>query len=366
MVAVMSAPFQNGPAMTDGWPMTSIIAGASSAPMAHAIDLARLFGGQGESWSDALVSETRRQLGGCVSAVEMGLRLTLEQDIRVAAALGALPPTLVWPIVLSNPGMISPLLLTHMRMRGGLALLLRQVGHADLGDDADEKAAAIHFATDSDSVIRNAAIELAIAEGRWAMAGPEDQLIRPDVPAEQFFELIWMTAAALGAAVMRSGLVPSPVAMAAVQDAARAALARHDEGQGALAVADRLVWRLGARADAPDLLGQALVERRHLLFAALAARHLRVETGRLAQALVAGPIGHVAAICHALGGSAPDYRHLLLALRPVRPTLTDVRILTLAADYSVMRDEQADGIIAELRAPEELRAKMALLTQKAD
>jgi hypothetical protein len=365
MVAIMSAPFPIGPAVTDGWPMTSIIAGASTAPMAHAIDLARLFGGQGDNWSDALVSETRRQLGGCVNAVETGLRLTLEQDARVSVALGALPPTLVWPIVLSNPGMISPLLLAHMRMRAGLALLLRQVGHADLGDDAGEAGAAIHFSSDPDAVVRHAAIELAMAEGRWAMAGAEDQPIRPDVPAEQFFELIWMTAAALGAAVMRSGLVPGPVAMAAVQDAARAALTRHDEGQGALAVADRLVWRLGARADAPDLLGQALVERRHLLFAALAARHLRVETGRLAQALVAGPIGHVAAICHALGGSAPDYRHLLLALRPVRPTLSDARILGLTADYGAMSDEQADGVIAELRAPEELRAKMALLTPKA-
>lgn len=365
MVMAMSVPFPIGPATADGWPMTSIIAGASTAPVAHAIDLARLFGEQSDGWSDALVSETRRQLGGCVSAVETGLRLTLEQDVRVAAALNALPPALAWPTVLSNPGMISPLLLAHMRMRAGLALLLRQVGHVDLGD-ADDAESAIHFSSDADAVIRHAAIELALAEGRWAMAGPEDQAIRPDVSAEQFFELVWMTTAALGAAVMRSGLVPSPVALTALQDAARAALAQHDEGQGALAVADRLVWRLDTRADAPDLLGQALIARRHLLFAALAARHLRIETGRLAEALVAGPIERVAAICHALGGSAPDYRHLLLALRPVRPTLTDTRVLALAADYGAMGDEQTDGIIAELRAPEALRAKMALLTQRAD
>lgn len=364
MVAVMSASFPIGSAMTDGWPMTSIIASASTAPVAHAIDLARLFGGQADSWSDALVSETRRQLGGCVHAVEAGLRPALEQDGRIAVALAALSPVLAWPTVLSNPGMISPLLLAHMRMRAGLALLLRQVGHADLGDEAGDEAVAIHFPSDPDPMIRQAAAELAMAEGRWAMAGTEDQPIRPDVPAEQYFELIWMTAAALGAAVIRSGLVPSPVAMAAVQDAARAALTRHDEGQGALAIADQLVWRLGERADAPDLLGQALLGRRHLLFAALAARRLRIATGRVAQALVAGPIGYVAAMCHALGGSAPDYRHLLLALRPVRPALNDGTILSLAADYGAMGDEQADAIIAELRAPEELRAKMALLTQK--
>lgn len=365
MVPVMSVPFPIGPTATDGWPMTSIIAGASTAAMAHAIDLARLFGGQGEGWPDALVSETRRQLGGCVSAVEMELRLTLEQDARMAAALIALPPSIVWPTVLHDPGMVTPMLLTHMRVRAGLALLLRQVGHADLSDDADSAAAAIPFSSDPDAEIRNAAIELAMAEGRLAMAGAEDRPIRPDVPAEQYFELVWMTTAALGTAVLRTGLIANPLALAALQDAARALLARHDEGQGALAVADRLVWRLGARAEAPDLLGRALAERRHLLFAALAARQLRFETGQLAQALVAGPIGYVAAICHALGGSAPDFRHLLLALRPVRPALTDAKIIALAADYGAMRDEEAENIIAELRAPEELRAKMALLTQKS-
>lgn len=337
MVPVMSAPFPVGPATADGWPMRSIIASASTVPVAHAIDLAHLFGAQGDGWSDALVSETRRQLGGCVSAVEMELRQTLEQEPRMAAALGAVPPALVWPAMLHNPGMITPSLLAHMRTRAGLALLLRQVGHADLNDDPDETGAAIPFSSDPDSEIRNAAIELAMAEGRWAMAGAEDKPIRPDVPAEHYFELVWMTAAALGAAVTRSGLLSSPVALSALQAAARAALARHDEGKGALAVADRLVWRLGARADAPDLLGRALIERRHLLFAALAARKLRLETERVAQALVAEPIGHVAAICHALGGSAPDYRHLLLALRPVRPALSDAKILALAEDYRTDR-----------------------------
>lgn len=364
MVPVMSVPFPIGPTATEGWSMTSVIASASTASMAHAIDLARLFGGQGEGWSDALVSETRRQLGGCVTAVEMELRLALEQDAGMAAALAALPSLLVWPAVLHNPGMVTPILLAHMRVRAGLALLLRQVGHADLSDDAEDAGEAIAFSSDPDTEIRNAAIQLVMAEGRLAMAGAEDRPIRPDVPAEQYFELVWMTTAALGAAVLQNSLLTNPIALAALQDTARAVLARHEEAQGALAIADRLVWLLGARAEAPDLLGRALVERRHLLFAALAARQLGLETGQLVQALVAGPIGHVAAICHALGGSAPDYRHLLLALRPVRPALTDAKVIALVADYGVMRDEEADSIVAQLRAPEELRAKMALLTQK--
>jgi hypothetical protein len=365
MFAAMSAHTPIGSVMADGWPMTSIIAGASAAPVAHAIDLARLFGGPGDNWSDALVSETRRQLGGCVSAVEIGLRLTLDQDARGGGAFDALSPVLAWPTILTNPGLIGADLLAHMRMRAGFALLLRQVGHADLGEEAGGEPATISFSTDPDPAIRDAAIELAMAEGRWAMTGADDQPIRPDVPAEHYFELVWICAAALGAAAVRTGLVPRDVAMTAVQEAARAALARHDEGQGAIAVADRLVWRLGERADAPDLLAQALVQRRHLLFTALAARHLRIETGRLAQALVTGPIEQVAGLCHALGGSAPDYRHLLLALRPVRPALTDTAILDLATAYAAISEAQADAIVAELRAPEELRAKMALLTQKS-
>ncbi|MDX3900180.1 MAG: hypothetical protein QHC40_06685 [Sphingobium sp.] len=363
MLALMSAFPSIGPVSAEDWPMLSIVAGTSTAPFRHAIDLARLFGGQADAWPDALISETRRHLGGCLNAVETGLRLATRRDERMAGAIDALPDRLVWPMVLLHPGMIGPGLLHHMRLRAGLSILLRQVGRAGPDADAVDAATAIDFTDDDDPQVRDAAVALALAEGRWVAAGSEDRPMRPDVPAEQYVELVWMAAAALAAAMARNGLVSAQAATDALQRAGQALLAQHDEAQGAIALADRLVRQLGPRADQPDHLGQALVQRRHLLFAALAARHVRMDTGRLIKALLAGPIGQVAALCHVLGGSRPDYRHLLLALQPVRPTLTDGRIVELAADYAALDAAEADAVVARMRAPHLLNAGMALLAR---
>lgn len=366
MLAIMSVFPSIGPMSAEDWPMLSIVAGTSAAPLRHAVDLARLFGGQADVWPDALVSETRRHLGGCLNAVETGLRLATQRDDRVAGASDSLPDRLVWPMVLLHPGMIGPGLLHHMRLRAGLSILMRQVGRADPDADAIDAATAIDFTDDDDPLVRDAAIALALAEGRWVAAGSEDRPMRPDVPAEPFVELVWMAAAALAAAIARIGVISAQAATDAMQRAGQALLAQHDEAQGAIALADRLVRQLGPRADHPDYLGQALVQRRHLLFAALAARHLRMETGRLVEALLAGPIAQVAALCHVLGGSRPDYRHLLLALQPVRPALTDGRIVELAADYVTLDATEADAIVARMRAPRLLNAGMAMFARHSD
>lgn len=367
MLAFMSAPSSIGPAPAEvaagDWPMMSIIAGTSAAPLRHAVDLARLFGGQADDWPDALVSETRRHLGGCLCAVETGLRLAVRRDAGMAAAIDALPDMLVWPTVLSHPGVIGPDLLRHMRLRAGLSILLRQVGRAELPDGRIDEPGSVDFTGDADPQVRDAAVALALAEGRWVMAGAEDRPMRPDVPAEYYVELVWLAAAGLAAAAARGGRVSAPMATSAMREAGRALLAQHDEAQGAIAVADRLVRHLGARADDPDHLGQALVQRRHLLFAALAARRAGIESGRMIEALVAGPIEQVAALCHVIGGSRADYRHLLMALRPVRPALSDGRIVALVETYGTLDDAQADAVVVEMRTPRLLRAKMALLAQ---
>ncbi len=363
MLAFMSAFPSIGPIPAEDWPMLSIVAGTSAAPMRHAVDLARLFGGQADEWPDALVSETRRHLGGCLCAVETGLRLAVQRDDRMAEAIDALPERLVWPMVLLHPGMIGPGLLAHMRLRAGLSILLRQAGRVDPNADAFDAATPIDFTADDDPQVRDAAVALAMAEGRWVTAGSEDRPMRPDVPAEHFVELVWMAAAGLAAAIARNGLVSAQAATDAMQRAGQALLAQHDEAQGAIALADRLVRQLGPRADHPDYLGQALVQRRHLLFAAVAARHVHMETGRLVEALLAGPVAQVAALCHVLGGSRPDYRHLLLALQPVRPALTDGRIVELAADYATLDAVEADAVVARMRAPHLLNAGMALLAR---
>jgi hypothetical protein len=58
-----------------------------------------------------------------------------------------------------------------------------------------------------------------------------------------------------------------------------------------------------------------------------------------------------------LGGSSADYRHLLLALRPVRPTLSDAVIVSEADRYEMVSDDQADSAISALRTSAIFRAK---------
>ncbi len=360
MLHAMSAhPSTPGTTMADDWPMAGVMAGSSLASDRHAIDLARLFPAAGQDVPEIWVVETRRHLAGCINAVETGLRLALDRMPRVAAALQTLPDPLCWPTVQANPMLIEPALLAHMQMRAGISILLRQFGRGEM--DGDDAADAIDLTADADGAVRESAIALALAEGRWSAPGFEDQSMRPDLPAEHFVTLVWTAAAPLFMALARSGVVGADNVIGSIEAAGRSLLSRHDEAAGAMAVADRLVRHLGERADDPELLGRALAQRRFLLFSALAARHSRLETPVLIDSLLCGPIGQVSVICHHLGGSAPDYRHLLLALRPVRPALTDAAILALADGYGGMAAADADEAIAYLRLPAALRMKLAPL-----
>jgi hypothetical protein len=79
---------------------------------------------------------------------------------------------------------------------------------------------------------------------------------------------------------------------------------------------------------------------------------------QLVAMLVMGPVAQLANLCRALGGSAADYRILLLALRPVRPLLSDAAIVAEAERYQGVSEEQADSAIGALRTSSILRAKL--------
>ncbi|WP_081465119.1 DUF2336 domain-containing protein [Sphingobium chlorophenolicum] len=345
-----------GPTQADSWPMARVMAGMSAVPVGHAIDLAFFFPDEEQERHDALVAETRRHLGGCLTAIEIGLRLGLEETPEIAAALAQWPHPVCWPTLCAQPTLLGPALLAHMRMRGGISLMLRQFGGPD-GNPGGESEAEALFPAD-DPALGDALAALMLAEGRWLLTGADDQPMLPDLPAHFFSELLWTAAASLAAIIQRSGLIEPDAVVPLVEAAAGRLLMRHDEAAGPIAAADRLVRQLGERADAPELMGAALGQRRFLLFAALAGRRLRMESGQAADILVTGPMAHVAALCRALGGSDADYRHLLLALRPVRPSLSDSAIVGEAMRYQDLTVAQADAVMNALRAPAALRARL--------
>ncbi|WHO37501.1 DUF2336 domain-containing protein [Sphingobium sp. AP49] len=342
--------------MTDSWPMAHVMAGMSAVPVGHAIDLAFFFPFEERSRHDALIAETRRHLGGCLTAIEAALRIALAGEPAVAAILARWPDPICWPTICAQPTLLGPALLAHMQMRAGISLLLRQVGHPDGPRPEDPEVDAI--LSPDDPEIGDAVIALSLAEGQWLATGGEQQPMRPDLPAEHFAELLWTAAACLAAVVQRAALQPDDVVMGMFERAGWALLAGHDEATGPIAAADQLVRRLGDGADSAELLGAALGQRRFLLFAALAARRLRLATVQVIDILVTGPVGQIATLCRALGGSGSDYRQLLLALRPIRPGLSDAAIVREADQYQALSDHHADAVVRALRAPAAFRAKL--------
>jgi len=334
--------------------MTRVMAGLSAVPVGHAIDLAFLFPLDGRERNDALIAETRRHLGGCLRAIEIAFRTALQDEAPIAAALDEWPDPLCWPTVCAQPTMLGPSLLAHMQMRAGISLLLRQSGRPE-GESADGEAESVLSA--DDPTIGNALSALALAEGRWLTTGGEDEPLRPDVPAEYFAELVWTAAACLAAIVQRVSGSDDAI-IAAFERAGEVLLRRHEEAAGPIPIADVVVRQLGDRADAPELLALALSQRQFLIFIALAARRLRMESAQLADVLLFGPMDQVAALNRTLGGSDSDYVHLLLALRPVRPSLTDAAIVVQAERYQSLHAVQADATVSALRTPAAFRAKL--------
>lgn len=356
MLAGMSAfSFLTGPTAGDCWPMAPAMAGMSAVPVGHAIDLAFFFPDEGRERNDALMAETRRHLGACLTGIEAALRIKLAREPEIASLLAQRPQPLCWPTICAQPTLLGPALLSHMQMRAGVTLMLRQFGQPDDGTDYGEAEAILPI---DDPGIAKALAALAMAEGRWLAVGAEDDPMLADLPAEHFAEVMWTAAACLAAVVQRSALSGADAILPVFEKAGWALLAEHDETASPIVAAERLVRQLGDMADGPELLGGALGQRRFLLFAALAARRLRMTASHVADILMMGPVTELAALCRALGGSDADYRHLLLALRPVRPSLTDMVIISEADRYQALSHAQADATVNTLRAPKALRAKL--------
>lgn len=350
-----------GAMMADGWPMARVMAGLSAVPISHAVDLAFFFPDEGRDRHDALIAETRRHLGGCVHAMEMALRLSLSHVPDVAAALDRVPDLLCWPTILARPTLLAPGLLAHMRTRAGISLLLRPSGQPDV-EGVGEGDVLLRM---DEPAIGDSLSALMLAQMRWIATGGEDRPMRPDLPAEYFSDLLWSVAACLAAAAQRGEGEAADLLPAAFERSGWALLADHDESASPIAEAERLVRRLGDRADSPDLMAGALEQRQFLLFAALAGRRVRLGAGQVAELLVAGRPQQLAALCRVLGGSDSDFRRLLMALQPARPSLGDGAMVALAEAYRAMGEQEAQAAIALLRTPAPFRAKLDHLSQVA-
>lgn len=328
------------------------------ASVRHLIDLSHFFASEGRTWPDAMTSETRRHLAGCLASIEASLLVILRENPMGRWAT-ALEGPMVWIAVQRHSHILSPELMAHIRLRAAVSLLAGRSIRGDGDPAAGTAQGTAWLIDDSDQAVIEMASALTLAEARWMGQGAD--AIPADLPAEHFAELVWTAAAVLGTTLYRAGLADQNAAMAAMTDAAFALLARHDEAAGGFALAVRLARLLRDRDRHAELLGQALTERRYLLFAALAGELADVEMEAVLDVLVHGSDAALAALCKALGGTGSDYRHLILDLRIVRGERDDPALVRLAQAYDGLSQEDVVAQTEALRRPAALRAKLAMI-----
>jgi hypothetical protein len=144
-------------------------------------------------------------------------------------------------------------------------------------DDPERPSLVNRFVQHPDRVLASGAMAVLIAESR-RRGGPDvGQMTQTDLPAEFHHRLVWWVAAALRERVGEAADGALPVLDRALSDAAQRSLAAYDEGDRLEAAAMRFATAIDAQADElPQLLVEALDDRRIVLFIALLAHALGV------------------------------------------------------------------------------------------
>ena len=338
----------------DAYPAGSGSVRASSGPvwpaetdaLRHAIMLQRCFAGPEMRWSDALIARTRRHAGGCLSSVEMRMRLELER-------LSPIPfPTeaLCWPMVQRQPTLISVPLLDHFRDRAALSLMQQDVLYAmppGSGDAPLPPEIAELLAT------------ITLAQAGWADAAPDQTPMRANLPAELMAELVWTVSAMLVDGIVAGGGLPAGQAMAIAERAGAAVLASHDEQNMPFATAALFAHR--ARASGvgePGLL--RLARERHILpLLGLLADRTGIELLTLVRAVLEESEQAIFILCRAADFPREVAVRLVLGRRCVARGVGDSMLVEYADSYEGITSEAARMAVTALRLPEAFRVRLS-------
>lgn len=165
----------------------------------------------------------------------------------------------------------DPAFMHELIARARLDLLTEVLpGAAD--PDPDRASLLPRLAEHADRVVADAAMAALVADNRRRAGDPG---ARTDLPGELHHMLVWWVAAALRGQAGGDGDVAG--LDRALTEAAQRNLVVHDEGARPEAAAMRLARALDARGAAlPELLIEALADRRAALFAAVLAHALAV------------------------------------------------------------------------------------------
>lgn len=333
---------------------SACLIGAAEQNLQHANDLIALMDIGQRRWTDALLSETRAHLAGCLNAIELALFLQMG-DSWLARPVEALGPNFCRNAVEHSPGIISPLLLGHLRHRAAAALVLRMA----LGTPAVAIQTASDAAETPDEGVADALAALRLSLDPWYDPHPADRPMRADLPAEAQCDLVWTAAALLvDGLVVRMG-VDCATASPALGRAAQALIARHDEQAGPFARASYVAMMLGDNAQADRHAARAAFKHDLLLLAAIGARRCGMTLDLALALLIDGSGEERAAFARSLNLPADAYVAMLTGLGPVHDDAPDSALPDLVERYRQLTLDPALLVLARWCGPEPMVEKLA-------
>lgn len=298
-----------------------------------------------------------RLLRALVETVEGEIRdhgvrqLQVQGEIELADALAAAGGVFA---VLSDSG-----LLRDSELMAELIAQVRQELLADsmpvqAHDDPERPSLINRFVQHPDRVLAQSAMGVLIAESRRRSLPEAGPLPQTDLPAELHHKLVWWVAAALRARVAGEDVATLDRVLA---EAAQRSLAAHDEGDRVEAAVMRLAVAIDAQPDElPELLNEALGDRRVTLFAGLLAHALGVDYP-VARGLALEPAsGRLWVALRALDLDRAAIARLGLALTEADPR-RDIEAFAETLDtIMAISVDDARAALAGLRLPIDYRA----------
>ncbi|WP_447726426.1 DUF2336 domain-containing protein [Sphingomonas koreensis] len=298
----------------------------------------------------ALVATIEGEVGGHAARL-----LRTQGEVALADALTArddIADTLHASGLLRDPALMGELI---ARVRQDLLA----GGMAAQAQDEPERASLLNrLAQHPDRLLAQGAAAVLVSESRRRSLPDNGPLAQTDLPAELHHRLVWHVAAALRGGVAGA----APALDLALAEAAQRSLAAHDEGDRLEAAAMRLAAAIDARpGELPELLAEALGDRRVALFAALLAHALRIDFDGARAMTFDAASGRLWVALRALDFDRAAVARLGVALSEADPRRNVEAFADQLDSIMAVGVEDARGAIASLSLPADYRAALLAL-----
>jgi hypothetical protein len=298
----------------------------------------------------ALIATVEGEVGGHAARL---LRAQGESALAdMLEAQGSVADTLHASGLLREPALMGELIARVRQdlLAGGMA--------AQVQDEPERASLLNRLAQHPDRLLAQGAAAVLVSESRRRSVPDSGPLMQSDLPADLHHRLVWQVAAALRTGVGGT----APALDRALAEGAQRSLAAHDEGDRLEAAAMRLAAAIDARpGELPELLAEALGDRRVALFAALLAHALRIDFDGARAMTFDAASGRLWVALRALDFDRAAVARLGVALSEADPRRNVEAFADQLDAIMAVGVEEARGAIASLGLPADYRAALLAL-----